>query len=366
MGNTKIRNSVKKLFAISFSMILSASALPVLNCSASVTENGAEYGVSVSGEKTYLTLCNVDDTITDLVVPEYIDDKKVEEISLSGNDTLESITLPSSVNKIRFSRCTGLTDINVDTDNECYASSEGILFDKSLKTLICYPQGKTQNVLDIPEGVEAIGESAFEYYSGIEEVNFPDSLKEIRQYAFFGCNIKNLVFPSGLTTIKEEAFADNYTLENVVFSENTVHTSDLFNSCSNLKTVTFLTEEISDDPVSSDPDAAKVYYTGVLDNSMADVTVYVPDNKIDVYKNNAGLWRNVNYEILPLSQRPADLTGDTNLDRKINVSDAVFLGSYLTNKRESITQNADINGDGEVNVFDMIAIRRNIANFTDL
>lgn len=130
--------------------------------------------------------------------------------------------------------------------------------------------------------------------------------------------------------------------------------------------MTFLTEEISDDPVSSDPDAAKVYYTGVLDNSMADVTVYVPDNKIDVYKNNAGLWRNVNYVILPLSQRPADLTGDTNLDRKINVSDAVFLGSYLTNKRESITQNADINGDGEVNVFDMIAIRRNIANFTDL
>ena len=121
MGNTKIRNSVKKLFAISFSMILSASALPVLNCSASVTENGAEYGVSVSGEKTYLTLYNVDDTITDLVVPEYIDDKKVEEISLSGNDTLESITLPSSLNKIRFSRCTGLTDINVDTDNECYA-----------------------------------------------------------------------------------------------------------------------------------------------------------------------------------------------------------------------------------------------------
>ena len=66
MGNTKIRNSVKKLFAISFSMILSASALPVLNCSASVTENGAEYGVSVSGEKTYLTLYNVDDTITDV------------------------------------------------------------------------------------------------------------------------------------------------------------------------------------------------------------------------------------------------------------------------------------------------------------
>lgn len=61
----------------------------------------------------------------------------------------------------------------------------------------------------------------------------------------------------------------------------------------------------------------------------------------------------------------ADLTGDTNLDRKINVSDAVFLGSYLINKRESITLNADINGDGEVNVFDMIAIRRNIINFSD-
>ncbi|MGN1086672.1 MAG: dockerin type I repeat-containing protein [Porcipelethomonas sp.] len=69
----------------------------------------------------------------------------------------------------------------------------------------------------------------------------------------------------------------------------------------------------------------------------------------------------ISFEIIPLSRRPADLIGDANLDRKINVSDAVFLGSYLTNKRESITLNVDINQDGMVNIFDMISLKRTIA-----
>jgi len=76
------------------------------------------------------------------------------------------------------------------------------------------------------------------------------------------------------------------------------------------------------------------------------------------------LGENISFELVPLSQRPVDLIGDTNLDGQINTSDVEFLGRYLTNKRKSVSMSADVNQDSDVNVFDMIAARRKLINST--
>jgi hypothetical protein len=57
--------------------------------------------------------------------------------------------------------------------------------------------------------------------------------------------------------------------------------------------------------------------------------------------------------------------GDINIDGKFNVSDVVILTKYLVkNYPEKVSEqggtNADMNDDDKLNVFDLIAMRRNV------
>ncbi len=61
----------------------------------------------------------------------------------------------------------------------------------------------------LPEGVEEIGEMAFEAASDLEMVNIPSSIKKLGEYCFGNCSslgIDSLVLPEGLELIDEGAF----------------------------------------------------------------------------------------------------------------------------------------------------------------
>jgi len=77
---------------------------------------------------------------------------------------LISITIPDSVTSIEknaFFNCYKLTNISVDAANPAYSSLNGVLFDKAQKTLITYPEGRTNGAYTIPAGVTNIGNNAF-------------------------------------------------------------------------------------------------------------------------------------------------------------------------------------------------------------
>lgn len=59
----------------------------------------------------------------------------------------------------------------------------------------------------VPEGVTAIGESAF-WNAGIESIKLPNGLKRIKEQAFAGCRgLKELVLPDSVSTIGKSAFS---------------------------------------------------------------------------------------------------------------------------------------------------------------
>jgi hypothetical protein len=61
----------------------------------------------------------------------------------------------------------------------------------------------------LPEGVEEIGEMAFEAAGDLEMVNIPSSMKKLGKYCFGDCSslgIESLVLPEGLELIDEGAF----------------------------------------------------------------------------------------------------------------------------------------------------------------
>ena len=102
-----------------------------------------------------------------------------------GCDGIKKLYLPSALTEIgksAFAGCTSLTEITVSPDNPNYSSSDGVLYDKSGKTLISCPAGKT-GVLVIPEGVEAIADFAFDHCKNLSKVIIPDSVTNIGSYA---------------------------------------------------------------------------------------------------------------------------------------------------------------------------------------
>ena len=63
----------------------------------------------------------------------------------------------------------------------------------------------TQNIC-IPDGVETIGENAFAYISVPYTVNLADTVQTIEPYAFYKSLLSDINFPESLRCIKDGAF----------------------------------------------------------------------------------------------------------------------------------------------------------------
>lgn len=66
--------------------------------------------------------------------------------------------------------------------------------------------------IDLPNGVESIGEQAFRECTSLTAVSFPDGLTSIGSGAFFYCtSLADVYYPESLTSVGELAFY-GYTL----------------------------------------------------------------------------------------------------------------------------------------------------------
>ena len=147
-------------------------------------------------------------SLKDVIIPDSVtsigDCAFVRCVSLTG------VTIPDSVTNIgigAFGFCSSLTHISVSEGNRNYCQLDGVLFDRDIQTLICYPAGKPQAQYNIPDGVTSIGEYAFSMCSSLTDVNIPDSVTSIGEEAFFGCSsLTSVTIPDSVTSIGEEAF----------------------------------------------------------------------------------------------------------------------------------------------------------------
>ena len=69
------------------------------------------------------------------------------------------------------------------------------MFRKADKALISYPAGISSSTYTIPQGITAIGDSAFYYCDSLTSVSIPDSVTSIGDYAFGDCSNLTLTVP---------------------------------------------------------------------------------------------------------------------------------------------------------------------------
>lgn len=88
----------------------------------------------------------------------------IEGNGLYGCSALETLFIPRNVQEIGWLNFgyTGISSITVDSENSFYASADGVLFNKSMTTLIFYPRYKNDTSYTIPESTVEIASYAFD------------------------------------------------------------------------------------------------------------------------------------------------------------------------------------------------------------
>ena len=162
------------------------------------------------------------ESLTKITLPEGL--KSIGEGAFLYCESLTEIVIPDSVTAMGvnpFAYCSKLTQIRVSPDNAAFAAIDGVLFHKQEKKLVSYPKGKPGETYAVPQGIAAIGDSAFSSCGSLTEITLPEGLKSIGYEAFSYCDgLKEITLPEGLTSIGHSAFSFCEGLTEIVIPDS--------------------------------------------------------------------------------------------------------------------------------------------------
>lgn len=186
---------------------------------------------------------------TELVIPETIDGIAVAELgrtAFGSDDTkcpFEKITIPASVEYISsnnpFIYCKQLKEIVVDSANNEYVVSDGVLYTKDMKTLVCYPQKLGGGSFTVPDGVEEIGAAGL-YNTELNDIKFPSSLAMLGYFSLG--SLKQLIAVdfsnTALSSIDSFVFSGDSALYDVKLPDTLYSIGGgAFHQCTSLKEI---------------------------------------------------------------------------------------------------------------------------------
>lgn len=187
----------------------------------SVTYNGITYPVTTIGREAFKACKEV----TSVIIPHSV--KKVDYYAFQSCSGMTSITVPNSVTDIdryAFSSCTSLTRVNI-TD---IASWCGIKFGTTDSNPLYYAHhlylnGTEVKSLHIPDNVTSIGSYAFNGFSSMTNVYFPETGPglAIGDNAFYNCTgLFNVYITRAVNSIGKCVFGRCTNLEYLEVDRN--------------------------------------------------------------------------------------------------------------------------------------------------
>ena len=223
--------------------ILKFLVLPLLLVSPIVAQ--AQFAFTTNNDA--ITITGYTGSGGDVIIPDSTNDYPVTSISSGAfplGDSVTSVTIPDSITNIGsavFANSGGLTNITVLAGNPDYASTNGVLFNGAMTTLIQYPAGLLAGNYVIPDSVTNIGSDAFQS-SRLTNVDIPNSVISIGFAAFNASRLTGVTVPNGVTSIGEGAFSSCSSLANVTIGNGVTNMSlgalgSAFSECSSLTNI---------------------------------------------------------------------------------------------------------------------------------
>ena len=160
------------------------------------------------------------ENLTSIIIPDTV--TSIEERAFYCSN-ITSIYIPKSVISIgnsAFGNCPNLSEITVSNDNKYYTTKDGVLFNKLMSKLICYPAGKDGSSYTVPESVTSLEPYAFQG-AQLNTIILPKNLITIREGALgYNNGISTITIPESVTNIEPNAFANSNNLEEILVDEN--------------------------------------------------------------------------------------------------------------------------------------------------
>lgn len=100
-----------------------------------------------------------------------------------NSDYLKTLNIPSSVSEIGNISCNALENINVSADNQTYCSIDGVLYNKSITEMLCFPLANEITDYHIPDSVAEL-KGYFENAKHLKNIYIPQSVTEFGRYSF--------------------------------------------------------------------------------------------------------------------------------------------------------------------------------------
>ena len=168
-------------------------------------------------------------------IPEGV--KSIGSHAFAGQKRLKSITIPSSVESIKY--------LEEEFGAFAYSDLESITFAEGsqLKSISPYAffYCDALKSIDLPNSLTTIGDGAFLECYALESVTLGSSVETIGASAFNCAPISSIIIPASVKSIGNRTFANCTALESVTFAEGSQLTSigdNAFNTCSALSSIT--------------------------------------------------------------------------------------------------------------------------------
>ena len=173
--------------------------------------------------------------LTAITIPDGV--KRIGYEAFWGCSSLTNLVIPGSVTEIGdmcFAYCGALL-LDVCPDNENYQSLNGMLLTKDGATLL---RGTKGGVV-FPDSVMEIANYAFSGCNGLMSVTIPSRISSIGYGTFANCTgLETLVIPGTVTTIANDAFCGCSDLTSVIISNGVQHIgSYAFAYCTSLTSI---------------------------------------------------------------------------------------------------------------------------------
>ncbi len=300
--------------------------------------------------------------LTSITIPNSV--TRIGEGAFEGCSGLSSIDIPSSVTSINsyaFSGCSGLETIEVANDNTTYDSQNNCnaIINTSTKELLV----GCKNTI-IPNGVKSIGNNAFSGCSGLTFITIPKSVTSIGNNSFKDCiSLTSLTIPERVSSIGNSAFYNCSSLISICIpcSVTSIDYST-FEKCSSLKSITIPNSVTSiggyafagcsglTSVTVDNANPPSISWNTFASFNLVNTTLYVPQGSKAAYQAAAN-WK----EFKKIIEIGDAVLGDTNGDGDINVGDIMSIINMIVGTTQ-ITSAADVNNDGDVNVGDIMAV----------